>query len=503
MGTAKSEPLSSDCLQLLELLRVGVCFLDREGHVLVWNKAAEGISGYSREEIVGQDRIWQWLYPNEQYRNEVLATVNAIITHRLHEENFEAKIRRKDGETRIVSWNFQDLPNEDDRARGSVAFCRDVTEQVRIQKELERHSEHLEELVDERTRSLSDSEERLYAIIQGSPEGIIVIDPKRHIAECNQAALQLYESPSKEQLIGRDPLDLIAKKDHEAASGAFTEVTKAGTIRNLRFTMLRSSGQEYPAEISLSIVRDSAGSPLVYVAIVRDLTEQNEIQERLRKAERMAVIGETVAMVGHDLRNPLQAISGALYLLEKKFSPTTDPEVTEMLGLIKNGLDYADNIVKELLDYSKEIRLELTQTTVKAITDAALLHVEIPQNVRVINLTRNEPRISVDVAKTQRVFVNLIANAIDAMSKSGELTITSVEAGGALEIKFSDTGEGISDDVMRNLWKPLSTTKSKGMGLGLAICKRIIEAHGGTIEVETRTGSGSTFTIRLPLKSKT
>jgi len=488
---------------LLELLRVGVCLLDQKGSVLVWNKAAEEISGYSREEVVGQDKIWHWLFPNDQYRNEVMVNVNTIIANRLHGENFETKIRRKDGEIKIVSWNFQAIFDDNNRMTGSVALGRDVTDEVRMQEELERRSKHLEELVDERTLSLSESEERLYAIIQGSPEGIVVIDSNGNIAECNHAALQLYKSPSRDQLIGRNLVDLVAKKDRENALRVFKEVARAEIMTHLRFTMLRNDGQEYPAEISLSIVRDAAGSLIVYVAIVRDLTEQNEIQERLQKAERMAVIGETVAMVGHDLRNPLQGISGAAYLLRQKFGSTADPETLEMLRLIEMGVGRADNIVKELLDYSREIRLELTETNAKTITEAALLQVRIPENVTVRDLTYDKPRLLIDAAKIERVFVNLVGNAIDAMSKGGELTITCAEAGEILEVQFSDTGEGIRDDVMRNLWKPLNTTKSKGMGLGLAICKRIVEAHGGSIEVKSILGKGSTFTIRLPIKPKT
>ena len=488
---------------LLELLRVGVCLLDQKGSVLVWNKAAEEISGYSREEVVGQDKIWHWLFPNDQYRNEVMVNVNTIIANRLHGENFETKIRRKDGEIKIVSWNFQAIFDDNNCMTGSVALGRDVTDEVRMQEELERRSKHLEELVDERTLSLSESEERLYAIIQGSPEGIVVIDSNGNIAECNHAALQLYKSPSRDQLIGRNLVDLVAKKDRENALRVFKEVARAEIMTHLRFTMLRNDGQEYPAEISLSIVRDAAGSLIVYVAIVRDLTEQNEIQERLQKAERMAVIGETVAMVGHDLRNPLQGISGAAYLLRQKFGSTADPETLEMLRLIEMGVGRADNIVKELLDYSREIRLELTETNAKTITEAALLQVRIPENVTVRDLTYDKPRLLIDAAKIERVFVNLVGNAIDAMSKGGELTITCAEAGEILEVQFSDTGEGIRDDVMRNLWKPLNTTKSKGMGLGLAICKRIVEAHGGSIEVKSILGKGSTFTIRLPIKPKT
>jgi PAS domain S-box-containing protein len=477
---------------------VWINVLDQNANVLMWNKAAEEISGYSREEVVGNKMIWEWLYPDSEYRKEVIATADEIIEKGLSEENVTTRIRRKDGQTRIISWNSKGLRDENNCTIGSVALARDVTEQVRMQKELERYSKHLEELVEERTRNLRESEERLYAIIQGSPEGILVVDPKGKIVECNRAALELFKSSSKDQLIRRNALDLVPKKDREIVSKAFTEIARSETMRNLRYTMLRSDGQEYPAEVSVSIVKDAAGSPMVYVTVVKDLTEQNEIQERLRKAERMAVIGETAAMVGHDLRNPLQGIAGAVYVLRQKFASTADPETMEMLGLIESGLDYADNIVKELMDYSGEIRLEFTETTVRAVTEAALLQVKIPENVTVRDLTQDKPRLLIDAAKTQRVFVNLIGNAIDAMPKGGELTITSSEAREILEVKFSDTGEGIPDDVMQDLWKPLKTTKSKGMGLGLVICKRIVEAHGGSIEVESTLGKGSTFTIRLP-----
>jgi signal transduction histidine kinase len=255
-------------------------------------------------------------------------------------------------------------------------------------------------------------------------------------------------------------------------------------------------------DLILSVVPGYEDTLAKVVVSIIDLTERKEMEQRLQQAERLAAVGETAAMVGHDLRNPLQGIAGALYILRRKFGSTADSETREMLALIEGGLDYADNIVRGLLDYSREIRLEFTETTAKAVAEAALLQVKIPENVKVRDLTQDQPRLLIDAGKTQRVFVNLIGNAIDAMPKGGELTITSTEAREILEVKFSDTGEGIPDDVMRSIWKPLKTTKSKGMGLGLAICKRIVEAHGGSIEVESSLGKGSTFTIRIPIKPK-
>jgi len=430
-----------------------------------------------------------------------MAKVNTILENKLCEESLQTKIRRKDGDIRIVSWNFQILFDQNDCRAGSIALGRDVTNEVRMRKEIERHSKHLEALVADRTRDLRESEERLYAIIHGSPEGIVVIDSKGDISECNQAAIQLYGFHSRDQLIGRNLAGLVAKSDRETVVRALGELAKSGRMTGLKLAMVKNDGQEYPAEASLGIVRDAVGCVKVYVAIVRDLTEQNEIQEQLRKSERLAVIGETVAMVGHDLRNPLQGISTANYLLKVKVRSTADPETLELLALIDDSIGYANSIVTELLDYSREIHLKLTETTAKTLVEGALTQVKVPENMAIRDLTANRTRVLIDIEKIKRVFVNIIGNAIDAMPGGGQLTITSKESGEILEVAFADTGEGISKDMMRNLWKPLKTTKSKGMGLGLAICKRIVEAHGGSIEVESTLGKGTTFTLKLPIKA--
>lgn len=490
--------LSQFLESIIDNASVWLNVLDQNSNVLTWNKAAEEISGYSRGEVVGHDKIWKWLYPDEQYRKEVAETTTRIIQNELHGENVETSIKRKDGQTRIISWNSRALFDLNHIPIGSVAIGRDITEQARLRQELDRYSRHLEELVGERTMSLQESQERLNTIIQASPEGIVVTDQSGIIVDCNPAALRHYTS--REQLVGKKLIELIAGKDRDMASVMFNKIAEAGTIRDLGYTLCGSKGREFPAAISASVIKDAGGIPVAYIAIVKDLTEQNEIQERLRKAERMAVIGETAAMVGHDLRNPLQGISGAAYVLRQSLGSKADAQTLEMLAAIDNGLQYADKIVKELLDYSREIRLELSETDVKALVDAVLLQVKIPENVTVRNMTQATPKLLIDEAKTQRVFVNLTSNAIDAMPNGGELRISSTESNGAMEIKFADTGEGIPDTIMQNLWKPLRTTKSRGMGLGLAICKRILEAHGGSIEVESAPGKGTTFTIRLPIK---
>jgi signal transduction histidine kinase/putative methionine-R-sulfoxide reductase with GAF domain len=230
--------------------------------------------------------------------------------------------------------------------------------------------------------------------------------------------------------------------------------------------------------------------------------ELMEVQERLLKSERLAAIGEVAAMVGHDLRNPLTGIAGATYYLKLKAVPKMGKKTREMLELIEEDIEYSNKIVDDLLEYSREMQLELTETTPKIIVREALSLVKVPKNIQVSDLTQNEPKIKTDIEKMKRVFANIIKNAIDAMPKGGKLTIESKEIDGNLKIAFTDTGVGMPKDIVERLWIPLFTTKAKGMGLGLPICKRIIEAHGGTISVESTVAKGATFTVTIPIQPR-
>lgn len=227
-----------------------------------------------------------------------------------------------------------------------------------------------------------------------------------------------------------------------------------------------------------------------------------ESQVQLLKAQRMAVIGELAGMVGHDLRNPLTSIAGAAYYLKKRLTPKTDGKIREMLDLMEKNIAYSNKIIDDLLDYSREIKLELAESNPKSIVRETLSAIKVPKNVHVVNLTKSKPRIEVDVGKLKRTFLNIIRNAIEAMPKGGTLTITSRMVGDNVEFVFSDTGIGMSKKTLRNLWTPLFTTKAKGMGFGLPICKRFVEAHGGSINVESNFRKGTTFTVTVPIKPK-
>ncbi|MFQ6080821.1 MAG: sensor histidine kinase [Candidatus Bathyarchaeia archaeon] len=237
--------------------------------------------------------------------------------------------------------------------------------------------------------------------------------------------------------------------------------------------------------------------------------ELRESQEKLLRAERLAAIGELAAMVGHDLRNPLQSITNAAYVL-RTFYESLPAEVKKgkvsedaqkMLQIIQGEVAYANQVVSELQDFAKIQGPDLQDINLNSVIHDALSEVEIPDNIEVITrLDETLTRFRADPNQIRRVCSNLISNAVDAMPEGGKLTITSSRKGDFVEVKVQDTGVGISKQNMEKLFTPLFTTKARGLGLGLLICKNLVEGHGGSIEVESEVGKGSTFTIRLPIQ---
>ena len=510
---------------IIQNANVWLNVIDKQENVLMWNKAAEQISGYSREEVTGNGKVWQWLYPDETYRKQIMDLVPDT------KQEIETTIKRKDGATRVILWNERALVDGNGKTTGSIVIGRDVTEQKRMQDEVKRYSEHLEELVAERSGRLAESEEQYRRLFESAPvslweedfsevkkyldglrsSGVVdlngyFMEHPDDLAKCasmvmvvnvNETTLKMYGAKTVEELRGelrrvfslefhdrfREELVALGEGKKQFAS-EFDNQTLAGDIRHVSLIINVIPGYED------SLTR-------VLVSII-DLTDRKQMEQRLQQAERLAAVGETAAMVGHDLRNPLQGIAGAIHLLKEDALTTSERD--ELIQLIQNSIDYSNAIVRDLTEYSAEIQLNLAETTPKSIIGEAIQAVNIPAHIAVEDSSKAIPVIKVDQDRMRRVFINLIENAIDAMPQQGTLTISSEQSNGKVEFTFSDTGSGIPQRMMANLWKPLQTTKAKGMGLGLAICRRLVEAHGGTISVRNSGDEGTTIRVQLPTR---
>jgi PAS domain S-box-containing protein len=232
-----------------------------------------------------------------------------------------------------------------------------------------------------------------------------------------------------------------------------------------------------------------------------------EKTRQLRDTEKFAAIGETATMVGHDLRNPLQVIVNKLYLarLDIGDSGCADPgckaSMESTVRTLENQVSYMNKIVSDLQDYAKEPKIVPSAAVLEGIINSVLAMIKIPENVKVAVKGDVGMIISVDIDKMTRVLMNLSSNAIQAMPEGGTLTFTAERTKKAALISVSDTGMGISPENLDKIFIPLFTTKAKGMGFGLAIVKRLVEAHGGKISVESRAGKGTSFKIELPLEA--
>jgi len=232
----------------------------------------------------------------------------------------------------------------------------------------------------------------------------------------------------------------------------------------------------------------------------------NQRAEQLKDAERLATIGATAGMVGHDIRNPLQAITGDLYLAKIELTSISESKekknIMESLTEIEKNIDYINKIVADLQDFARPLNPHAEETDIKIIIDDLLKKNSLPENVRVsVNVETDARNVVADSTFINRIMYNLVNNAIQAMPKGGKLTIHTYKEANDTVLAVKDTGIGIPEAVKGKLFTPMFTTKSKGQGFGLAVIKRMTESLGGAVSFESQEGKGTTFTIRFPQKS--
>jgi two-component system sensor histidine kinase PilS (NtrC family) len=260
-------------------------------------------------------------------------------------------------------------------------------------------------------------------------------------------------------------------------------------------------GREVPLILTITAVRDEQGAIMGYISNGIDMSEQKALEERVAHAEALAVIGEMAAVVAHEIRNPLGSIvMAAQQLADESLSREDKGTVTRVLRLESKRLNEA---LSNFLAYARPRPLNRGQNDLNAllkdVAQMAFANKELAARSRlVLALGRDLEAFPFDADQVRQVVWNILLNAIQALGGKGAVTVRSGKGEGRAWFSVSDTGTGIPEAVRADLFKPFHTTKQQGTGLGLAIAERIIKTHGGSIAVETETGKGTTFTVRLP-----
>lgn len=255
--------------------------------------------------------------------------------------------------------------------------------------------------------------------------------------------------------------------------------------------------------VSCSPFFNPSGEVIGTVHILKDITEQKRMRERLYYSEKMAALGEMAAKIAHEIRNPLVSIGGFARRLEDKLKKAGIKEM-DYANIIVNEVNRLEGILQELMGFVKERPLQIQKTGLNELIEdvLSLLSADLREKkIRVIKeLYRGELEVPADPAQLKQAIINILNNAQQAIVRSGEIYIRTDLINDTVTVEISDTGVGIPKDVLDNIFNPFFTTKSSGTGLGLAITHRIIKMHSGEIEVKSEEGVGTTFIIKLPLK---
>jgi two-component system sensor kinase FixL len=392
--------------------------------------------------------------------------------------------------------------DEDGKPHAILVTYRDITDRKRAEEKLQ------------------ESEKKYYTLFENANDTVFIADTETgKLLYANKMA-ETLTGKSRDELIGMHQSMLHPPEDAEYHKKTFKDFVKRGSA-NVEAVVMRKDSTRVPVLISANVFE--LGGKKIIQGIFRDITERKQMEDKLREysekleqkvqektkelakshkklimIERLAAIGEVATQVGHDLRNPLTSIKGAAYYLKTGKNIKLDKNAVKMLDTIDDSIAYSDKIITDLLDFSQEIKLKPVRKTVRDVVADAISSITIPKKVNIIDSTESEPTIRVDPLLIRRTLHNVFTNAFEAMPDGGTLKIESKENGENVSIRICDSGVGITKNVIEKLFTPFFTTKAKGVGLGLAICKRIVEAHGGSINVESKEGKGTCITIILP-----
>jgi PAS domain S-box-containing protein len=371
-------------------------------------------------------------------------------------------------------------------------------------------------------RQLRLSEKKYRRLYETTQDGIMARDLEGKMIECNKAYANML-GYSKKELKRLSVRDLMPKKWHHQRDVIVKKVLTTGKSIVFEREYKRKNGSVFPSSVRTWRLTNGKGKAVGIWSIVRDISQQKQIQDYLQKqaesleqivqdrtkqlydSERLAAIGQTAGMVGHDLRNPLQTIIGELYLAKNEVDSLSEGEsksnLQESIQAIEEQAAYMDKIVSDLQAFVKPVKIDRNFVDLKKLIKDVLESVAIPEYIKVdVNFEKDFPQVKADLQLLKRVLINLVTNAVQAMPKEGKITINAqLNNQEVVSIIVEDQGIGISEKIRPHIFTPLFTTKPRGQGFGLAVCKRVIEAHGGTISFESQEGKGAKFLIQFPI----
>lgn len=470
-----------------------IYMLDPEARVTIWNRGAERLTGWSEAEVIGQPV--DVFYPVDAVARglHVDDLEQAIADGGLQTEDWRL---RKDGSEFLAQVSTTPLYDDQGTLRGFAKVVRDITNQRAIEQELR------------------SSEAHLRTILSTVPDAMVVIDEKGIILSFSAAAEQLF-GYREEEVAGSNVSRLMPSPDRERHDGYLRRYLTTGERRIIGIGRVvfgeRRDGTKFPIELS---VGEAGGNPRIFTGFIRDLTERQrteakleELQSELIHVSRVSAMGTMASTLAHELNQPITAVANYVEGVRELLSnPDANdfPMIREALEDAAREAIRAGHIVRRLRDFvargDLEKRLENLTTLINESAVLGLLGTSEKGITVEFDLDADASPVLVDKVQIQQVLINLMRNAVEAMSAMSErrlLVSSKRDAPGHARVSIEDTGSGIAPEIAGDLFTAFVSTKADGMGLGLSICRTIVEANGGRIWAEPRSGGGTAFHFTL------
>ena len=347
---------------------------------------------------------------------------------------------------------------------------------------------------------LRASEKKIRAILDTATDAIISINEEHEIVLFNNAAEHIF-GYTREEVLNKNLNTIIPPQygDHAIFVKRFLEKRESKFMGKTQFlTAFRKNGEEFPVELGLSF--HEMDDTTTFTAIIRDISDQKKMEEKLLRSGRLAAVGTTVAHVVHEIKSPLMIIGGFSHQIR---SSLEDETAIKKLDMILDEVSRLERLVASLGDFTKVYNLVKRTADINSVIQDVLKILKgiyPPEKYPMqAELATNLTEIQCDPDKLKQVVINIITNGIEAMEEAGSIVIKTKESSGGIEIQIRDEGVGISEEDILHIFVPFYTTRDRGSGLGLAISYKIVEAHGGELWAESIQGQGTTFFVRLPL----
>ncbi|BBB33576.1 two-component system, sporulation sensor kinase E [Thermotomaculum hydrothermale] len=471
--------------KILENTNIGILETDINGKIIYINKKAKEVIGlkFPRNNPLF---VWEIL---KNGKNEFNKIVKLIEKNKNGIEGYETKIISEEIKNIWVDVNV--TPLKDRETEGYLIFFKDVTKK-----------KILEEKAKETTLYLKN-------ILNDSADAILGITLENKIFLWNKGAEEIY-GYTADEVLGKH-IDILIpeklKKENESEK-IIKEALKKGYLKNYITERKRKDGEIIKVNITRSAIRDLEGRIFGFSAIVRDITEQEKMQQKLIQSERLSIVGRMASQVAHEIRNPLASISLNLELLEEEIEEIDldKPKKMELTSLIKtitSEVSHINNITDDYLSFVRMPVLKKSKENLHSIVEDiynSLKNLLITARIKFVHHKQNIPLIPVDYNQARRAILNIIKNAIEAIGNDGKIEVftRNYREKKRLCLYIKDSGSGIPEDKLDKIFEPFYTTKATGSGLGMHITYQIMKEHGGEIKITSREGKGTTVSLCFP-----